>query len=281
MDWTFANGPGRLTKMLKPLYRTIPINLTSVSSNEELVDMPCGECNLCCSILTPYLTPEELNSGKYPLSLVSPSQEQLRDNPSLGPVMTIFRNPITGGCSLLINNRCSIYDDRPISCRQFDCRKGHHPKIPNMINKKSLIKILIMGLPGSGKTFLADALTALIVQSGKSVTRLNADAVRKEFNDWDFSTEGRIRQSLRMRDLAQVSVADYVVCDFVAPLKEMRLNFNPDFLVWVDTIQEGRYEDTNKIFVKPDKFNLRVIEQDSIKYSKLIFEQLVQEWITT
>lgn len=119
-------------------------------------------------------------------------------------------------------------------------------------------KVLIMGLPGSGKTFLASSLIEKI--ANRSCLWLNADKVRTEFNDWDFSKEGRIRQSRRMMDLANNSITDIVICDFVAPLPEMRSNFDPDLLVWMDTIDSGRYADTNAIFVPPTNFDFRITE---------------------
>ena len=136
-------------------------------------------------------------------------------------------------------------------------------------------KILIMGLPGSGKTTLAQHLVDMLRSSGKTVTWLNADDIRAHFNDWDFSTEGRIRQSKRMRELADASDNDYALCDFVAPLVEMRDNFNADYTIWVDTITEGRFADTNKAFVPPMKYDFRVTEQDATKWSSLILVSIL------
>ena len=137
-------------------------------------------------------------------------------------------------------------------------------------------KILIMGLPGSGKTTLAQHLVDKLRDSGKTVTWLNADDIRAHFNDWDFSTEGRIRQSKRMRELADASDNDYALCDFVAPLVEMRDNFNADYTIWVDTISEGRFADTNKVFVPPVKYDFRVTEQDAEKLSSLIILEILR-----
>jgi hypothetical protein len=105
----------------------------------------------------------------------------------------------------------------------------------------------------------------------------NADEVRKTYNDWDFSKEGRIRQSLRMAEFALKSHADYVICDFVAPLPEMRHNFKADWVIWMDTIDEGRYEDTNKAFVAPDVYDFRITEKDAAKWSDFIADHILND----
>ncbi len=104
-----------------------------------------------------------------------------------------------------------------------------------------------MGLPGSGKTTLAKKL----VEKFSSVLWINADEVRKTFNDWDFSKSGRIRQSTRIASMANDSECDYVVCDFIAPLPEQRKIFDADYTIWMDTISYSRYNDTDNIFVPP------------------------------
>jgi Fe-S-cluster containining protein len=109
------------------------INLTAAMTDEVISEVPCGSCTLCCQKLSPYLTPEEIASGKYPISLVNPSQEQLNLNPNVGPLVVLYRKK-EGGCGMFVDGKCSIYEDRPVACRQFDCRKGHHPSIPNMVN---------------------------------------------------------------------------------------------------------------------------------------------------
>jgi adenylylsulfate kinase len=131
--------------------------------------------------------------------------------------------------------------------------------------------ILIMGLPGAGKTTLADELAPMV-----NAKRLNADEVRKAANDWDFSAEGRKRQAKRMADLALKLKAEgsYVVADFICPTPEARNLFPADYVVWVDTIKEGRFDDTNKMFVKPDKFDFHVTSQDAKNWAPKIYEDL-------
>jgi len=137
-------------------------------------------------------------------------------------------------------------------------------------------RILVMGLPGSGKTTLANSLKLELQQADKSVTWFNADDVRKQYNDWDFSHEGRIRQAGRMKILTGLSLAEFAVCDFVAPLPDQRDLFDATWTVWVDTIAEGRFADTNKLFIPPEKYDFRVTEQDSERWAKLISAEIVK-----
>lgn len=136
-------------------------------------------------------------------------------------------------------------------------------------------RILIMGLPGSGKTTLAEKLLRLLEDTGKTVTWFNADEVRKQFDDWDFSEQGRIRQSKRMYDLAETCGTDYALCDFVAPLIEMRHNFKADWTIWMDTIREGRYADTNKMFIEPEIYDFRITEQNADKWADFVADHIV------
>ena len=133
------------------------------------------------------------------------------------------------------------------------------------------MKILIMGLPGAGKTTLALNLFAML---SPNALWLNADDIRQKFNDWDFTKQGRLRQSLRMREIADVSNKDYIIADFICPLSEMRDNYAADFTIWVDTIAQGKYEDTNRVFEPPTNYDVRVTEQDAGKWSKIILEKI-------
>jgi hypothetical protein len=160
-------------------------------------------------------------------------------------------------------------------------------------------KILIMGLPGSGKTYFAERLKKYLEDNGDimkiapnkllnyegtpdhalmkvSVDWFNADEVRKRFNDWDFSREGRIRQSLRMFEFAAKCSGEFVICDFVAPLPEMRNNFKADWTIWMDTIEKGRFEDTNKAFVPPEVYDFRITEQNADKWVEFVGNHILE-----
>ena len=128
-----------------------------------------------------------------------------------------------------------------------------------------------MGLPGAGKTTLADEMAPLL-----NAKRLNADEVRKAANDWDFSEEGRVRQAKRMAEAALKLKAKgyYVIADFIAPTPQARSLFPADYVVWVDTIKEGRFDDTNKMFIKPDKFDFHVTSQDAKNWAPKIFKDI-------
>ena len=128
-----------------------------------------------------------------------------------------------------------------------------------------------MGLPGSGKTTLASKLVPLL-----NAKWLNNDKVRREANDWDFSEEARVRQAKRMADLAEKYKEEghYVVADFICPTPKARELFNADYVVWVDTIDKGRFDDTNAMFVKPEKFDFRVTTQNAEVWATQIAEKI-------
>ena len=128
-----------------------------------------------------------------------------------------------------------------------------------------------MGLPGSGKTTLASKLVPLL-----NAKWLNNDEVRKAANDWDFSEEARTRQAKRMADLAEKHKQEghYVVADFICPTPKARELFNADYVVWVDTIDKGRFDDTNAIFTKPEKFDFHVTTKDAEVWAAQIAEKI-------
>ena len=136
------------------------------------------------------------------------------------------------------------------------------------------MKILIMGLPGSGKTTLAKLLVPMF-----NAVWLNADEVRKKSDDWDFSDEGRKRQAMRMWTYAEeaVDANRTVVADFVCPTEETRKQFNADYTVWMDTIKEGRFDDTNKMFEKPSKYDFKVAHMEADMWAFLIKQDIMDK----
>ena len=128
-----------------------------------------------------------------------------------------------------------------------------------------------MGLPGSGKTYLAERMQPIL-----NAAWYNADKVREMANDWDFSPQGRIRQSLRMKNLAdyEKSHGRIVICDFVCPTSETKINFDPDITIWMDTIKSGRYEDTNKMFEEPINVDFKVTEMNDTNHETISREIL-------
>jgi len=137
-------------------------------------------------------------------------------------------------------------------------------------------RILVMGLPGSGKTTFTQELVKKLMLS-HTVKWFNADAVRQEFDDWDFSPAGRLRQVHRMREMADSSGADFAICDFVCPTEEYRSIFEADLVVWMDAIAEGRFADTNRLFEPPAKFDYRITAWDQ---NDAVIKQLTAQFGT-
>lgn len=141
------------------------------------------------------------------------------------------------------------------------------------------MKVLVFGLPGSGKSTLSEPLAEQV-----EGVWINADAVREKYNDWDFSTEGRMRQAARMRHLADgVSMAGKIaITDFVCPFQKARDEFEPDYIIWMNTIEEGRFEDTNKVFEKPNSLDVNYIvdsfrPQEELKLAPIL-EKAFSQW---
>ncbi len=131
-----------------------------------------------------------------------------------------------------------------------------------------------MGLPGSGKTTLAKLLAPML-----NAVWLNADEVRRQADDWDFSEEGRKRQSLRMCELADEAVGKNrtVVADFICPTEHTRKQFNADYTVWMDTIKEGRFDDTNKMFESPTEYDFKVTHKEANMWAYLIKQDVIDK----
>ena len=135
-------------------------------------------------------------------------------------------------------------------------------------------KILIMGLPGSGKTTLAEKLVPKL-----NAAWFNADAVRQDiYSELGFAPEDRLKHATRMGKLCDWSKMGgcYVIADFVCPTKETRNAFNPDFTIWVNRIEKGRFEDTNKLFEKPENHDIELNEGTPDEWCQMVLEKLNQ-----
>lgn len=145
--------------------------------------------------------------------------------------------------------------------------------------QRPFLKVLIMGLPGSGKTTLASFISEELNRLGKTAFWLNADEIRARFNDWDFSIEGRQRQAQRMKHLSELEgqCNDIVICDFICPLEKTRLEFDADYIVYMNTVQSCDYDDTNKIFEQPLKYNYQALTKNFYLHGTAIIQDLVRK----
>ena len=125
-----------------------------------------------------------------------------------------------------------------------------------------------MGLPGSGKTTLAKLLIPMF-----NAVWLNADKVRKEANDWDFSEMGRSIQANRMKRLADEAIKDNrnVIADFVCPTEHTRKDFNADYIIYMDTIKEGKLE-------QPSNFDFKVTHKEATMWAFLIKQDILEKF---
>lgn len=144
------------------------------------------------------------------------------------------------------------------------------------------MRILVMGLPGSGKSTFAKKLVEHLIAVDRRVEWINADKMREAFNDWDFSEEGRIRQAERMAKFARnaETMNNIVVADFVCPTQKLRNIFKPDIVVWMDTIAAGRYDDTNKIFEAPRHYDYHITESDLMPWIRGIADRIKTNYET-
>lgn len=81
---------------------------------KETSTVPCDGCTVCCRGEDVVIRPQDGDDlQKYKTHL------KLR-NGDLVSVLDHKEN--SDECVYLIDNKCSIYDDRPIVCRTYDCR---------------------------------------------------------------------------------------------------------------------------------------------------------------
>jgi hypothetical protein len=125
-------------------------------------------------------------------------------------------------------------------------------------------KILVMGLPGAGKTTLARELAPLL-----NAVIFNADEVREHINsELGFSIDDRITHARRMGWMCDrvVEAGGVAIADFICPTRDTRAAFGDSFVVWVDRIKEGRFADTNSLFQPPEEVDYRVTADHGPRY---------------
>lgn len=136
-------------------------------------------------------------------------------------------------------------------------------------------KILICGLPTTGKTTFAAELKKRLQHRGKTAAWFNADEIRNLNADWDFTPEGRLRQARRMRDLSDGMMTDFVICDFVAPTEEIRSIFGADYTFWMNTEERSEYEDTNALWEDPSNSDFMITEKNAVEMTKIAVQDIL------
>lgn len=139
------------------------------------------------------------------------------------------------------------------------------------------MNVLVMGLPGCGKSTLSQALVRYLINHKLTVEYFNADEVRRQANDFDFSLEGRMRQCLRMKNLCNTSKSVIRIADFVCPTNELREEFNADYVIWVNTKTETLYADTLSLFEPPLNVDIIVTTQDAITWASDIAVDIISK----
>src|SRR5580704_9606996 len=160
-------------------------------------------------------------------------------------------------------NNASVDASSPGSCAGSSCANSEvvvalppATSLSQSHGAKVKRKILIMGLPGAGKTTLANALAPLL-----NAVVFNADAVRANLSrDLGFSHEDRVEHARRMGWMCDrvIEAGGTVIADFICPTEQTRSVFGDAFTIWLDRIDAGRFADSNRMFVAPDKYDLRV-----------------------
>ena len=132
-----------------------------------------------------------------------------------------------------------------------------------------------MGLPGSGKTWLATRL-----QEHLDCAWFNADEMRSMANDWEFSEDARIRQARRMTNIAdyEKGCGRTVICDFVCPTELTRFIYDADITIWMDTIKASLFKDTNKMFEPPTDFDYIIEEFMDDEQIKLLASRIKETY---
>jgi len=144
------------------------------------------------------------------------------------------------------------------------------------------MRILVMGLSGSGKSYLSERL-----QKHLNCVWINADTIREMTSDWDFSYEGRIRQAKRMKYYSDFELdfnKNIVICDFICAIEDMRTILKPDYVIWMDTVKSSKYKDTDNVFEPPSLIDSRIdhflndkeIELEAKKITKLLSSLMLE-----